>query len=461
VAWSNAAGPRVVPVWPEARELGSPIHASQSLDDLGKASLLTVTRPARRSSVWVSSLDDDKGALHWQRQIGLVCQGEPIPLSVGNAGAPPVWLACDQAGAVFALDPTQLEAVGKSTKLFRIPKVLIATPLDENPDQPPLLLPAEDRQSAFVVATPDNGLELVVRHVKPGGAGGRELEVTEGRVALLQRLRGRPTLVGSQLILPFADGSLARLALPLQPGGGPETGPEWRADRAHPEARCHVVALGGARFLTSDGGRGLNVREWQPGAVTWAELPENRGDGPTLELPDHVTNAVRVPGAAVRVAVTDAAGTLLLLEITDKGGLDVKRSWSLGGQLTAGPFVHTTDKGGARLACVVDRSRLVWIDPAKGVLAWVFETPGQDAIVGEPRLIDDTLVVADAAGRYIGIDAKTGRPLGAGYRLKGSIAPAAGVVPFDKGRLLAPLTDGTQMLLGMEKVTGEKKAAKE
>src|SRR5262249_25859090 len=59
MAWNNAVGPRVVPVWRDALEVGSPIHASQSLEDLGKMSLLTVTQPPKRSCVRVSHLDGD------------------------------------------------------------------------------------------------------------------------------------------------------------------------------------------------------------------------------------------------------------------------------------------------------------------------------------------------------------------------------------------------------------------
>jgi hypothetical protein len=451
LAWGNAVGPKVVPVWRDAVPVGSPIHASQALDDFGRTSLLTVTQPPRRSCVEVSHLDDDNGKLFWRRQLGVVCQGEPVPLPID--GGPPVQLACDQAGSLFALDPTRLEPVRGNQKLFRSPNVRLKDSLEENPDFPPLLLPAADGKSAYELACPGNGLELVVRHVKPSGAG-RQLEVTEGKVALLQRLKGRPAIVGPHLLLAFADGSMARLPLPLPESPPiPEGGPDWRAERADPEARCHIVALGGSRFLTTDGALGLTVREWDVAGTDYKVLPADR-DPPTLVMPGRVTGMALVSATPSRVAVTDTTKKLTLLEVQPNGALVQVGSWNLEGQATAEPFVRET-KAGPRIGCVVDRTRLLWIDPAAKEPAWAYATPGDNAIVGEPRLVGDELVVADGSGLYVSLDARTGKEAGPGYRLKGSMAPATSPVEFQKGRLLAPLSDGTQMLLGLEKLKGK------
>ena len=64
-------------------------------------------------------------------------------------------------------------------------------------------------------------------------------------------------------------------------------------------------------------------------------------------------------------------------------------------------------------------------------------------------------MVADQGGRYVGIVEATGKPAGKGYRLRGSIAAVASPVPFQKDRLLAPLSDGTMMLLGLAKLRDE------
>jgi len=69
-----------------------------------------------------------------------------------------------------------------------------------------------------------------------------------------------------------------------------------------------------------------------------------------------------------------------------------------------------------------------------------------------PRLAEGMVVVADQSGRYVGLDPATGKPRGDGYALRGSVAPVATPVEFTKGRLLAPLSDGTVMLLSTTKL---------
>jgi hypothetical protein len=64
--------------------------------------------------------------------------------------------------------------------------------------------------------------------------------------------------------------------------------------------------------------------------------------------------------------------------------------------------------------------------------------------------------VADADGRFVALDAATGKPVGKGYTLKGTVAPAATPAAFGKEKLFAPLTDGTVLLLGVEQLEGKK-----
>ena len=164
-----------------------------------------------------------------------------------------------------------------------------------------------------------------------------------------------------------------------------------------------------------------------------------------------VTGIARVPGKEILLAVSDADGKLSLVEVSETGTSKVRRTWDLKGQVTTGPFVRTVGTE-TRIGCIVDRSRLVWIDPANKKLLWDYTTPGKAAIVGVPHLADALVVVADQGGRYVGIIEKTGKPAGKGYQLRGSIAAVASPVPFQKDRLLAPLSDGTMMLLGVAKL---------
>jgi hypothetical protein len=62
------------------------------------------------------------------------------------------------------------------------------------------------------------------------------------------------------------------------------------------------------------------------------------------------------------------------------------------------------------------------------------------------------LVVADHSGRIVGLERSTGRPVGPGHLLRGSVVPAAGPVAFGPQRLFVPLSDGTAVLLTMDKL---------
>jgi hypothetical protein len=94
----------------------------------------------------------------------------------------------------------------------------------------------------------------------------------------------------------------------------------------------------------------------------------------------------------------------------------------------------------------------VWIDPASKRILWRYDTKSKDAIVGQPRWVEGMVVAADQSGLYVGLDAVTGIPAGEGYRLRGSVAPVTSPVAFTSGRLLAPLSDGTILLLTTDRL---------
>src|SRR5207253_7862957 len=131
-----------------------------------------------------------------------------------------------------------------------------------------------------------------------------------------------------------------------------------------------------------------------------------------------------------RIALADASGVLHLLEGPAWNPL---RTWSLGGKITAGPLVR-----GKHLACVVDHRRLVWIDPGRADSAW--EYTGVADIVGAPQVVGELVVLANAAGQFIGVEVATGRPRGS-YTLRTSAAAAVAPVAFGPDRLFAPLPD--------------------
>ena len=109
-------------------------------------------------------MDDDQGTVLWQRQLGLVCQGDPLLLRPDQKG-PPVVLALDQGGGLFILDPTHFAHQSRSQWLSDNQRVLLAQSLADNPRTPPVLLPGPDGRSAYEIAAPGRGRTLLVRHV--------------------------------------------------------------------------------------------------------------------------------------------------------------------------------------------------------------------------------------------------------------------------------------------------------
>ncbi len=449
--WNNAVGRQAVPGWKTPLVLGSPLHAPQRIEDRGgRSTFFLVTQPLQQHTC-VASAVNDEGRILWQRQLGLVCKGEPLTLTPPQDG-PPLLLALDQGGGLFVLDPP-LPPNRPRTSWRNI-----AAALDDNPRLPPRMVRSLDGHSAYEIAVPGDGKTMIVRQVEWAGAE-RSLRVMQREVSLVSAAggapavpAGTPAVVGSHLIVPMAEGYLARLPLPVPPEQARfESGPEWRSRQASPSAAGHVLALGGDRFLTTDGRRGLAVWEW-PTEKVWQALPEGR-DLLTQELTYLIaTPPVLLPsknGLAPQAIVADSAGVLHLLGLRPDGALQPNRQWDLKGKFTAGPFPSVMPDGGVRIGGVLDQRHLVWLDPSQPQPLWTYRTDGE-AIVGQPRMIEDLLVVAQQSGRYVGLDPATGAARGPGYTLRASAAPAATPVPFGPGRMLTPLSDGTALLLSLE-----------
>ncbi len=356
---------------------------------------------------------DERGKIDWQRQLGLVCQGEPLVLTPPQGGSP-ILLALDQGGGLFAL-PTD-----KPHTSWRY----LAPALENNPRVPPWLLPAADGHSAYEIAAPGDGRKLIVRHIDWANDEHR-LRFKQIEASLLAAGRnsvlvpaGPPAVVGTQLMMPMTDGDLRRLSLTEEQ---PQLHTEftWRQRLAPLTASCNVLALGGNRFLITDGSQSLSVYEWLADKDSWQLLPKEGDPLKPLEYLIAAPPVLLPPGdiQQPRVAVADAAGMLHLFIVMPDGSLQRGLTWDLKGKITAGPFVYKTPEGRSRLGCILDQRQLVWLDPSKAERLWTYAPKGE-SIVGQPRRIEDLLVVALPSGRYIGLDPNTGRPKGDGYPLR-------------------------------------------
>ena len=423
-------GQRLTPLWQAPLSLGSPLHAAQ-VDDNGKT-LFVVTQDLSGQVCLATAVDAERGKILWQRQLGIGCQGDPLVVS-GQV------LVRDPGSGLFAFDGKRERLEPGQDTWWK------AEPLRLGNAAPGAshLFVAQDGNALYELSSPEKSTALTVRKYRRGDEREPSLMLEkEKTVNLPAPLAGRPAVGEHYILLPLADGSMQRLPLPLN-GDALAGGPDWRSGRADDGARCHVVFVAAEEFLATDGSRGLTHFRW-PANDTFSTVPKNRDI--TADLPARIVAAPVVlprpsPDAELRVCVADADNNVTLL-----GGPELKteRVWSMGGEITAGPFLR-----GQHLGCVVDR-RLVWIDPARDQPLWRYTMAGE-GIVGEPQVIGDLLVVADVSGRFVGIDPVTGKPRNLlGYMLKAHAAPVATPVVFGKNEAFVPLTDGTVFILSLD-----------
>jgi hypothetical protein len=445
---SAAKGPQLTPAagW-DPLMLGSPLHQSQVEADPARpgTTLVLTTQPLKRQTCLATAVDDRSGEILWQRQLGLVCQGEPLELRPPGPNGTPVLIALDQSGALFAFDDPALHAALADGELRRSGQLLFDA-MDDGPGAPPVLLPAPDGRSAFEIASPGDGTRLVVRRVEATANG---LVKKEWSVALEAPLAGTPAVTDAMIVLPLGDGLLGRLALPLDEKSVIAEGPEWRSRRDPPNVRGRVLALGPEEFLASDGARALTHWQWHA-PKDFESLPAGK-KRPTLQRKEAGSLTAdpvllpEVPNSPRQVCIAEVGGVVTILTVLNDGGLKAGRSWDLHGPISAGPYVQLLPDGATRIACVVNETQLVWLDPAKDGELWRHPAKPGANLVGLPRLVGDRVVVADELDRIVGLDPATGEA-GPEYQIEGSTAPTASPVGLGGERLFVPLTDGTVLL---------------
>jgi outer membrane protein assembly factor BamB len=424
---------QVLKLWPNPLPVGLPVHAAQS-DDAGRT-LFLVSQDPGQQIYRATAIETETGKVVWQRQLGLEIQGDPVRM--GNQV-----LAHDHGGGLFNIDPAK--ATGEQTRGWQVLDTLAGGPLTGGAIQS-YLLPTDDGTAAFQISCPEQGKELTVRKYHASAESAAPAPLEQRRFKLGAPLVSPPALGPQNILLATDDGVVLRLTLPFDEPMQLESGPNWRSARADEGARGYVVAISADEFLTTDGSSGLTHWRWPQGMTFTAVLP-NAEIPATVEMPARiVARPLVLPKAGgdgeLQVCVATYGGSLALL-----AGAELKqaRTWSLGGTLTAGPFLR-----GQYVCCVMDRSRLVWIDPNQDNVYWDHKVPGA-GIVGQPQQIDGWLVVADSSGQVLAFDPRSRRQVGSAYTLKTSAAAAGTPVAFEAGKALVPLTDGTLFLLDLQ-----------
>jgi outer membrane protein assembly factor BamB len=423
LTFDRREGPQLVQPPLAETAFGSALHAGQvRTDGEGKTTLYLVTRARDDQTSLLSAVDARRGTLAWQRQVGLLCRGQPRRL--GDQ-----MLIEDQAGSLYLFTGDDLKRAGEQRDVS--PPWVGGQKLPGPASSGSRYFLRGPEQTLYVItALAGEPPSVQVQQFLPG-------KTTSQTSTFPQQapLGGTPAVATDALVLPLTNGALARQSL----SGGPAVaGPNWRAARADADSPGHIVLLEKDEFLVTDGSRGLKRLRWPAGSLAESkasvELP-SRIVRPPLVLPPAKTGVKRI-------CVADAADTLTLLQ---GDTLRPIRQWNLGGKITAGPFLR-----GKSMGCVVDHRRLVWLNPDKGGITWQYG-PFDGDIVGEPQLVgEDLVVVADVSGRFIGFHPATGQIQGRGYTLRANVAPAAAPQSWGAGRLFAPLTDGTILLLSTE-----------
>lgn len=414
---------KVEPIWRQPLLLGTPLHEGQA-DETGKV-LFVTSQTDQQQTCLATAIRAEDGQVLWQRQLGVECLSEPVP--VGKQV-----IAWDQGGSLFAFDPERHRDPGGAE--WVLGGQLLAKPLPGGARWTRTFV-GQDGQSVVVVAASATSKGVVVRRIQPGAKDQKSV-ISEERAALRSALAGPPAVNAEHILLPLKDGSLYRIPLSAVATGG-QAGPDWRSGRAEDEAIGFVTWVNAEECVTTDGLGGCRRWRWRAGDVEWK--PEGQYDGrfrivsPPVVLPND------------QLCVADSQGGLTLLQGSK---LKKVRAWAMEGRITNGPFAR-----GDRLGCVMDRRRLVWIDPAEQVPLWEYATPGE-GIVGQPQLIGKHLLLADQSGRFTMVDAATGRPLGEGHALKANVAPTTAPVPYGPAHALVPLTDGTFFLLPLGRLSG-------
>jgi outer membrane protein assembly factor BamB len=410
--FSRATGPVLTPSG-SALVVGSPLHEAQvHVDDSGRATFFLVTRAADDSACLVSAVDPKQGKIIWQRQLGVVAQAQPFV-----AGGK-VYLR-DRKG-ILVHDPAKVKPLAVGSWLLGT--VFHPLPGDEGTH----FLSSDGGATVYAVrmSMEETGPALRLDLFQ-------EAKRTERLHPLPAKLGGTPAIGRTCMVLPLANGILARVPL----GDGPPVfGPNWRAAGADEDAPGHAVHLSADDFLVTDGSRGLKIFSW-PDPKGWEMGAEAQLSSRIVTVP---AVSPRKEGEELRIWVADATQGVSLLQ--GQRVLRVVRRWSVQGSVTSGPFVGNQGAG-----CVVGRNRLVWLDPGNDLPLWEYTFHG--AIVGRPELVDGQVFVADLSGQFTALDLATGDPSGPGYKLRADVAPAAAAVSSGNGQLFAPLTDGTVLLL--------------
>lgn len=404
----------------ESLPLGSPLQEPQILANGQQMVLVSQVLDGSDGldRTLATCLATSTGKILWQRQLGFICNQEPIV--VGNR-----LFAVDKLGGFLSLDADR--ATAPSDQPWVTETQWLANGANES-------------AVARLLASPDG--KLLVNLTFLARSERMRIQRYDADKGMLPeqvyRLDsppvGTPVLTDTSVIVPCRDGTLREF--PLAGARELPVPLTWRDPKAG-------LAVGHAALLAPDHlliGNGLNrLQQWRKSGNVWQkgedvlELPTGRIATPLLVIPREQDKYLCLGDDAQHLHLFSASRLVPL------------RVWNVGGRITEGPFLR-----GKYVGVVVDQERLVWLDPDQDTLLWQYPAAGEGLprgmIVGEPALHGDQVVVAHQSGEYVWLDVTTGK-VQATSAVGSQAIPTTGVVPFGPGRVLSPLSDGTLMIV--------------
>jgi outer membrane protein assembly factor BamB len=418
----------------EPISIGEPLQPAQ-VNARGDFAMV-VTQASASASCRATAIDLRIGKVRWQRQLGLIAQGDPIRL--GDAV-----MLMDHDGGLYKIDAGPLARSTDESWLIE-EKWLVARPLNDLVEASHFLSGGDGSSVYAVLATrAPQGARIVVRRYVAGQP------IEERSAALPAPFAGNPIVLGKHVIIPLANGMLYRMNLttdrPL------DDGPTWRAERISTQAICHLAAINEGEFLATDGARSLNRWRWT------VEQDYNRRGGLNLAERIAAPPVVYTDGNDQRVFVFDIRNNATLWDADRLTAMNptTLRAWRAGamgtlpsGTLTNGPFFERDAKGKPRIVFVVDKVTVVWLDPNLPAPQWIAKPnevgPG-DNVVARPAVFGDRLYLTHRAGKCVSLDLERGESRDELTKLRGSTVPSGSVIALE-GLLLVPLSDGTLLL---------------
>ena len=421
----------------ETRKLGEPLSRSQVRPALNRA--FVTYRPSAGGAVRMMAFDLDTGITAWERQLGATAVHPPIPLPNKE------YLHVDAFAGVYRI--RNAAARPEQDALLQIETI---TPPTEGASGPARVAVSADGKDVWTLRleSASDGAKLHLQKLTDGKSAGVTI------VSLVDQLAGPPLVLGSQLLLPLANGYVYRIDIADK---ALKKGSVWRGATVRGASACYLSSAGAAdAYLASDGNAEVSL-------YTWAADTEEaaRGAGPWDARGKVSLPAIWIAsGESKLLATGNDAGGICLFDRT-RAMRDPVRTWkgSAKGPIPEGAatqqFALFDRDGGPRLVYSVKKESLVCLNPVADDPEWVVRPPSPDTgeILGWQREAD-RLLVSYQSGLVQASSAKTGGVLEETEADRPT--PEVATIRFGVGQLLQANSDGTVGLFTIIPLAGAK-----